>query len=103
MLSKKLEIDILMIFACTTQISKAIKTAGIKPRKNFLIMALGGKSILNMLNFELIPHLNSKIISTNNSAFIKKQFKISKKQIDSVASSSPLEDILAEKAAILFH
>ncbi len=103
MLSKKLEIDILMRFACTTQISKAIKTAGIKPRKNFLIMALGSKLILNMLNFELIPHLNSKIISTNNSTFIKKQFKISKKQIDSVASSSPLEDILAEKAAILFH
>ena len=103
MLSKKLEIDILMRFACTTQISKAIQTAGIKPRKNFLIMALGSKLILNMLNFELIPHLNSKIISTNNSAFIKKQFKISKKQIDSVTSSSPLEDILAEKAAILFH
>jgi len=29
MLSKKLEVDILMRFACTTQISKAIKTAGI--------------------------------------------------------------------------
>ncbi len=103
MLSKKLETDILMRFACTTQISKAIKTVGIKTRKNFLIMALGNKSYLNELHSELIPHLNSKIISTNNSAFIKKQFKISKKQIDSVASSSPLEDILTEKAAILFH
>jgi len=103
MLSKKIETDILMRFACTTQISKAIKTVGIKTRKNFLIMALGNKSYLNKLHSELIPHLNSKIISTNNSDFIKKQFKISKKQIDSVASSYPLEDILAEKAAILLH
>ena len=42
------------------------------------------------------------MFSKNNSSFLKKQFKITKKQIDSVYSDSPLEDILAEKAAILF-
>lgn len=103
MLSKKLETDILMRFACTSQISKAIKIAGIKPRQNFIIIALGNKSSLNKLHSELTPHSNPKILSTNNSIFLKKQFNISKKQIDSVSSSNTLEDLLVEKAAILFH
>ncbi len=34
--------------------------------------------------------------------FLKKYFKITKKQLDSVYSKNPLEDILVEKAAILF-
>jgi hypothetical protein len=34
--------------------------------------------------------------------FIKNHFDISKKHIDSVYSKTPLEDILVEKASILF-
>ena len=42
-----------------------------------------------------------KFIRQNN-FLLKKQFKITKKQIDSIYSNKPLEDILSEKAAILF-
>ena len=91
-----------MRFACTTQISKAILTTGIKPKQGFILIALGKKSYLKKLHSELKPYLNSKTISKNNSQFLKKQFKISKKQIDSVYSKTPLEDLLVEKAAVLF-
>lgn len=102
MLSQKLETDILMRFACTTQISQAIERAGLKPNQNSIIIALGKKSSLKELRSELKPCLNSKILSQNNSQFLKKQFKISTKQMNSVYSQNPLEDLLAEKAAVLF-
>ena len=49
LLSNKLEIDILMRFALTTQISSAIKNAGIKPKTNFVLIAIGHKKILNSI------------------------------------------------------
>ena len=101
LLSKKLETDILMRFALTSQISDAIKKAGIRPKSNFILIAIGTQKILNSLNTE-ISSFSIPMFSKNNSSFLKKQFKITKKQIDSVYSDSPLEDILAEKAAILF-
>ncbi|MEE8180674.1 MAG: KEOPS complex subunit Cgi121 [Nitrosopumilaceae archaeon] len=102
MLSRKLETDILMRFACTTQISKAISKAGIKSKQSFTVIALGKKLSLENLYSELKPYLSSKNISLNNTGFLKNQFKISNKQIDSVYSKKPLEDLLAEKAAVLF-
>jgi len=101
MLSKKLETDILMRFACTPQISKAISRVGIKSKQSFILIAIGKKFNLKKLSSELKPHINSKNLSTNNSAFLKKQFRISKKHIDSVYSNKPLEDLLTEKATIL--
>jgi tRNA threonylcarbamoyladenosine modification (KEOPS) complex Cgi121 subunit len=103
MLSKKLETDILMRFACTTQISQAIKTAGLKPNQSSIIIALGKKSSLAKLRSDLKSYLNSKTSLKNNSQFLKKQFNISKKQIDSIYSKNPLEDLLVEKAAVLFQ
>ncbi len=102
MIAKKIETDILMRFACTTQISEAIKRVGIKPKKNFILIAMGPIRYLNNLYDELNPVLNSKPFSKNNEAFLKKEFHISKKQINCIQSKTPLEDILAEKAAILF-
>ena len=101
LLSKKLETDILMRFALTSQISDAIKKVGIRPKSNFILIAIGTQKLLNSLNTE-ISSFSIPMFSKNNSSFLKKQFKITKKQIDSVYSDSPLEDILAEKAAILF-
>ena len=49
LLSKKLETDILMRFACTYQISKAIKSVGITSQKNFLVIAIGRKTSLDKL------------------------------------------------------
>ena len=102
LLSKKIETDILLRFACTTQISQAIKVAGRKPKNDFVIIAIGKKSTLDRLNSDLMSHLNPKPLSKNNHAFLKKQFKISTKQMSALSSSDPLEDILVEKAAVLF-
>ena len=102
LLSKKIETDILLRFACTTQISYAIKVAGRKPKNDFVIVAIGKKLTLDKLNSDLISHLNPRPLSKNNHSFLKKQFKISKKQMSALLSSDPLEDILVEKAAVLF-
>ena len=100
LLSNKLETDILIRFALTKQISDAIINAGIKPKTNFILIAVGNKKILNSLYKELLP-LSVNLFSKNNDLFLKKYFKITKKQLDSVFSKNPLEDILIEKAAIL--
>ena len=100
LLSNKLETDILMRFALTNQISDAITYVGIKPKTNFILIAIGNKKILNSLYEELLPLLVN-LFSKNNDLFLKKYFKITKKQLDSVYSKNPLEDILIEKAAIL--
>ncbi len=101
LLSNKLETDILMRFALTTQISDAIKNIGIKPKTNFILIAIGNKKILNSLYDELLP-ISVNIFSKNNDSYLKKYFKVTKKHVDSIYSKHPLEDILVEKAAILF-
>ncbi len=100
LLSNKFETDILMRFALTNQISDAITYVGIKPKSNFILIAIGNKKILNSLYEELLPLL-ANLFSNNNDLFLKKYFKITKKQLDSVYSKNPLDDILIEKAAIL--
>ena len=100
LLSNKLETDILMRFALTKQISDAIKNIGIRPKSNFVLIAMGNKKILNSLYEDLLP-LSTNLFSKNNESFIKKHFKITKKHIDSVYSKNPLADILVEKAAVL--
>ena len=100
LLSNKLETDILMRFAISKQISAAITSAGIKPKTDFLLIAIGNKTNLDSLYKELSP-LSVPLFSKNNEAFLKKSFNISKKQIDSAYSKTSLEDILVEKAAVL--
>ena len=101
LLSNKLETDILMRFALTKQISNAIMTAGIKPKSNFILISIGNKKILNSLYGDLLP-LSVNLFLKKHDSFLKKHFKISQKQLDVVHSKNPLEDILVEKAAILF-
>ncbi|MHA7734072.1 KEOPS complex subunit Cgi121 [Nitrosopumilus sp. S6] len=100
LLSNKLETDILMRFALTKQISAAITSAGMKPKTDFILVTIGNKTSLDALYKEL-SSLSVPLFSKNNQAFLKKSFNISKKQIDSVYSKTPLEDILVEKAAVL--
>ncbi len=100
LLSNKLETDILMRFALTKQISTAITDVGMKPKTNFILIAIGNKKMLNSLYAELLP-LSVSLFSKNHNSFLKKHFKITKKQLDVVYSKNPLEDILIEKAAIL--
>ena len=101
MLSKKIETDILLRFAVTTQISQAIKIAGRKLNMDFLIIAIGKKSSLNRLHSELKLLLNPKPLSKDNRLFLKRQFNVSKKQLSAVPSKNSLEDIIVEKAAVL--
>lgn len=101
LLSNKLETDILMRFALTTQISNAISIVGIKPKKNFILIAIGNKKILESLYSELSSE-SVIMFSKNYDLFLTKYFKITKKELDSVYSKTPLEDILVEKASILF-
>lgn len=100
LLSNKLEIDILMRFALTKQISEAINNVGIKPNTNFILIAIGKKNSLNSLYLEVSP-ITVNLFSKNNNVFLKKYFSITKKQLSSVYSKNPSEDILIEKAAIL--
>ena len=102
LLAKKIEIDILMRFAGTTQISQAIKIAGRKPNRDFFIIAIGKKSTLSKLHSELKPSFSLKQFSKGNHQHLKNQFKISKKQISVISSKNPLEDIIIERAALLF-
>ncbi len=101
LLSKKIETDILLRFAVTTQISDAIKVAGRKLNIDFLIISIGKKSSLNKLYSELKPFLRTKPLSKNNYPFLKKQFKVSKQHLSAVSSKDSLEDIIVEKAAVL--
>jgi len=100
LLSKKIETDILMRFALTKQISSAIDIVGIKPKKNFILIAMGNKKMLNLLYSEL-NLISVNLFLKNHDSFLKKYFKITKKHLDSTYSKNPLEDILVEKAAIL--
>jgi len=100
LLSNKLEMDILMRFALTKQISDAITTVGIKPKVNFILIAMGNKKTLDLLFNELLP-LTVNLFQSKNDSFLKKHFKISQKQLNIIYSKTPLEDILVEKAAIL--
>ena len=102
LLSKKLQTDILLRFAATTQISFAIKAVGLEQHDQFTIMAIGKKSALERIFAHLKPHL-TQIDYTKNKKQIQKQFHITKKQLDVIDSKNPLEDLLAEKAAVLFQ
>lgn len=103
LLSNKIETDILMRFACTKQISKAIQKVGLQRKQDFVLILIGKKQSFNKLFNEIRTNLKSNLFSIKNSTFIKKEFKISKKQLGAATSKTPLEDLLAEKAAILFR
>ena len=101
LLSNKIETDLLMRFAITSQISDAISKVGIKSANNFILIAIGNKKELQSLSLKLLPN-SIGIFTKDNSQFLKKQFNINKNQLDRVLSSDPLEDLLVEKASVLF-
>ena len=100
LLAKKLETDILLRFAGTTQISQAISNLGSKKNHNFVIIAIGRKSDLDLLLDEISNKLTKKPLK-NNSVFLNKYFRINQKQLESVDSLTPLEDLIVEKSSIL--
>lgn len=101
LISKKIDTDILLRFAGTTQIQDAIKSVGIKNGNGFVIIAIGKQITINKLFNFVKPYLNNKPLSKNNQIFLRKKFNITKKHLNSIISQNPLEDLLIEKAAIL--
>ncbi len=101
LLAKKLEIDIIMRFSCTTQIIKAIKIVGVRKTKTFIVIVIGNKNSLNKVYYYLKQFVSPIPFLQNNHLFLIKKFNISKNEIN-MHSISQLEDLLVEKAAILF-
>lgn len=102
MLSDTLESDILLRFACTRQITDAIRKAGIQTNKGSVLIIMGKKSEIKKIE-SAIKDLPKTDILSHDSKFIMKQFGISKKELDSIISDTPLEDLLAERSAVLFR
>lgn len=100
LLSKKLQTDILLRFAATTQISDAVKKVGINGSDEFTLIAIGTKTSLNKL-YEYLKSYLKEPHYAKNSTHIRKLFGVSKKQIQAASSDAPLEDLLVEKAAVL--
>jgi len=100
LLSEKIETDLLLRFASTTQISDAIKNVGLSSNQNFIIIAIGNKSSQTKLNEFLRDDLNL-IFKKNNQNFLKRYFQISNQTLNSIESKHPLVDFLVEKASIL--
>ena len=101
LLSKKLETDIIMRFAGTNQIIQAIKIVGVRNNEDFVIIAIGKKLLLDRLYGYLKSFLTT--LPKNNQSFLKKQFNISSKHLGAASSKTPLEDLLTERAAVLFR
>ncbi len=101
LISKKIDTDILLRFAGTTQIQDAIERVGIKNDDGFVIIAIGKQPTIEKLFKFLKPNLSDNPLSKNNQIFLRKKFNITKKHMDSILSKNPLEDLLVEKATIL--
>jgi len=100
LLSEKLETDLLLRFANTTQINEAIKNVGLSSNQNFILIAIGNKSSQTTL-YEIIQDDLDIIFKKDNHNFLKKHFQISVQTLNSIESKAPLVDLLVEKASIL--
>ena len=79
LISKKIDTDILLRFAGTTQIQEAINNVGMKTGKGFILIAIGKQIAINKLFIFLKPYLNSNPLSKNNQSFLMKKIQYFKK------------------------
>lgn len=100
-LARRLEADILARFACTTQISRAIKLAGISSGNDFVLIAMGSASELDRLQAEVGRSIEPGPFSWASQDRLMNQFGIAHECLRAVDSGSPLEDVLVEWAATL--
>lgn len=102
LLSKKLETDMLLRFAATKQISEAMDAVGIESTDDFVLVAIGEKKAQDSL-YDFVGRHLGRMPDRTDSEFLQKHFGISKTHLSAAASERPLEDILVERAAVLFH
>ncbi len=103
LLSNKTETDILMRFAQSRQISEAIKKVGLKNGEDSILIIIGQKSIIDKLVSAIADMIKPIRPFANNTNFIKKEFAITKKELDCVISDEPLEDLMVERSAVLLN
>lgn len=103
LLSNRIETDILLRFACTRQIGAAIARVGMNGINDSMVIIIGKKSSIDRLFNETKHNLQKNAFSQNYTAFIKREFAITKKTLDCIVSDTPLEDLLVERSATLFH
>jgi len=103
LLSNKMETDIIMRFACTRQISDAITKVGLQKGTDYILVIVGKRSSIDKLFREIKHMLIIHWTFANNAKFIQQEFSITRKELDSIISTTPLEDVLAERSAVLFR
>ena len=97
LLAKKLETDMLLRFAATTQISKAIEYAGAKSGDGFVLLVVGSATQCKKLYSEISKKAIGCVAPSRRD--VAKKFGVLKKEEASCDGS--LEDVLAERAAVL--
>jgi len=106
MLSKRIEIDILLRLACTNQISKALDDIGLKDGiNNVLIIAIGKISDLKAVQKHLARNYklsNVLKLSEKKMRLLSSHHKIGREEIEACMNDNKLASILAELANLLW-
>jgi tRNA threonylcarbamoyladenosine modification (KEOPS) complex Cgi121 subunit len=107
LLSDRIEIDVLMRFACTNQISKALDDIGLKDgMNNVLLVVLGKISDLKTVKKHLEKNyrLNNNIIalSGKKTRVLASHHKVGKPELDACIGENKLASVLAERANLLW-
>jgi len=107
MLSKRIEIDILLRLSCTNQISKALDDTGLKDGiNNVLIIAIGKISDLKVVQKHLAKNykLSSNVLklSEKKTRLLSSHHKIGREEINACINDNKLASILAERANLLW-
>lgn len=101
MLARRFEADLLMRLAGTGQVSRAIERAGMAPGRPFLVIAVGPRAVLDRIHAHLAPDLEPPAFAAGAPRFLAREFGITARHLRAVQTPTPLEDALAERAAVL--
>ena len=107
LLSKKIEIDILLRLACTNQIDKALTNIGLRDGTNsILVIAVGRINCLKMIRKYIIANYdiddNILVQSKSRLKFISKVHSIGNTELDTlVYDGNKLACLLVEHASLL--
>jgi len=107
MLSKRIEIDILLRLACTNQISKALEDVGLKDGiNNVLVIAIGKFSDLRTVQKYLAKNckLSNDVLklSEKKMKLLSLHHKIGREEINACINDNRLASVLAERANLLW-
>jgi len=107
LLSKRIEIDILLRLACTDQIDKAMTCVGLRVgANNVLIIAIGRTNCLKMIRKYVVANYdiddNILTLSKRRLKIISTRHHINKTELDALVNeNNKLASILVEHASVL--